>query len=65
MLTPVGLVLLVGLNDFAVFKNMGKLSKYLDLSRLAVTVVVLGALLVLGARSQALSMGVFDLAAWT
>ncbi len=45
VLTLVGLVLLVGLNDFAVFKNMGKLSKHLDLSRLAVTVVVLGALL--------------------
>jgi multiple antibiotic resistance protein len=41
----VGLVLLVGLIDFAVFKNMDKLSKHLDPSRLVVTEVIFGALL--------------------
>lgn len=41
----VGLVLLVGLLDLAVFRNMDKLSKYLDPSRLVVTEVVFGVLL--------------------
>lgn len=41
----VGLVLLVGILDFAVFRNMDKLSKYLDPSRLVVTEVVFGVLL--------------------
>ncbi|MCP4359728.1 MAG: MarC family protein [Chloroflexi bacterium] len=41
----VGLVLLVGALDFAVFRNMDKLSKYLDPSRLAITEAVFGVLL--------------------
>lgn len=41
----VGLVLLIGLFDFAVFRNMDKLSKYLDPSRLVVTEVIFGVLL--------------------
>ena len=41
----VGLVLLVGVIDFAVFRNMDKLAKYLDPSRLAVTEAVFGVLL--------------------
>jgi multiple antibiotic resistance protein len=41
----VGLVLLVGLIDFAVFRNMDKLSKHLDPSRLVVTEVIFGVLL--------------------
>ncbi len=41
----IGLVLLVGLIDFAVFRNMNKLSKYLDPSRLAITEAVFGVLL--------------------
>lgn len=41
----VGLVLLVGAIDFAVFRNMDKLAKHLDPSRLAVTEAVFGVLL--------------------
>lgn len=41
----VGLVLLVGLIDFAVFRNMDKLSKHLDPSRLVITEVIFGVLL--------------------
>lgn len=41
----VGLVLLVGLIDFAVFRNMDKLAKHLDPSRLVVTEVIFGVLL--------------------
>lgn len=41
----VGLVLLVGAIDWLVFRNMNKLSKYLDPSRLAVTEAVFGVLL--------------------
>lgn len=41
----IGLVLLVGLIDFAVFRNMDKLSKHLDPSRLVVTEVIFGVLL--------------------
>jgi len=41
----IGLVLLVGLIDFAVFRNMDKLSKHLDPSRLVITEVVFGVLL--------------------
>ena len=41
----IGLVLLVGLIDFAIFRNMDKLAKHLDPSRLAVTEVVFGVLL--------------------
>lgn len=41
----VGLVLLVGLIDWLIFRNMDKLSKHLDPSRLAVTEAVFGVLL--------------------
>mgnify|MGYP001820972290 CR=1 FL=1 len=41
----IGLVLLVGLLDFAIFRNMDKLSKHLDPSRLVITEVVFGVLL--------------------
>ena len=41
----IGLVLLVGAFDFLVFRNMDKLSKYLDPSRLAITEAVFGVLL--------------------
>ena len=41
----IGVVLLVGLIDFAVFRNMNKLSKHLDPSRLVITEVVFGVLL--------------------
>jgi len=41
----VGLVLLVGALGFAVFRNMDKLAKHLDPSRLAVTEAVFGVLL--------------------
>lgn len=41
----IGVVLLVGLIDFAVFRNMDKLSKHLDPSRLVVTEVIFGVLL--------------------
>jgi multiple antibiotic resistance protein len=41
----VGLVLLVGAIDFAVFRNMDKLSKHLDPSRLVITEVIFGVLL--------------------
>ena len=41
----VGLVLLVGLIDFLVFRNMDKLAKHLDPSRLAITEAVFGVLL--------------------
>lgn len=41
----IGLVLLVGALDFAVFRNMDKLAKHLDPSRLAVTEAVFGVLL--------------------
>jgi small neutral amino acid transporter SnatA (MarC family) len=41
----IGLVLLVGLIDFAVFRNMDKLSKHLDPSRLVITEVIFGVLL--------------------
>lgn len=41
----IGLVLLVGAIDWLVFRNMNKLSKYLDPSRLAVTEAVFGVLL--------------------
>ena len=40
-----GLVLVVGALDFAVFRNMDKLSKFLDPSRLAITEAVFGVLL--------------------
>jgi multiple antibiotic resistance protein len=41
----IGLVLLVGAIDFAVFRNMDKLAKHLDPSRLVITEVVFGVLL--------------------
>ena len=41
----VGLVLLVGAIDWLVFRNMNKISKYLDPTRLAVTEAVFGVLL--------------------
>ena len=41
----IGLVLLVGLFDFVVFRNMDKISKHLDPSRMVVTEVVFGVLL--------------------
>ena len=41
----IGIVLLVGLMDFAVFRNMDKLSKHLEPSRLVITEVVFGVLL--------------------
>ena len=41
----IGLVLLVGALDWLVFRNMDKLSKHLDPSRLAVTEAVFGVLL--------------------
>lgn len=41
----VGLVLLVGAIDFAVFRNMDKLARHLDPSRLVITEVVFGVLL--------------------
>ena len=41
----VGIVLLVGVIDFAVFRNMDKLAKHLDPSRLAITEAVFGVLL--------------------
>lgn len=41
----IGVVLLVGLLDFAVFRNMDKLSKHLDASRLVITEVIFGVLL--------------------
>ena len=41
----VGLVLLVGVIDWVIFRNMNKLAKYLDPSRLAVTEAVFGVLL--------------------
>ena len=41
----IGVVLLVGLIDLAVFRNMDKLSKHLDPSRLVVTEVIFGVLL--------------------
>ena len=40
-----GLVLLVGAIDFAVFRNMDKLAKHLDPSRLVITEAVFGVLL--------------------
>lgn len=44
-LVVIGLVLLVGALDFAVFRNMDKLAKYLDPSRLVITEAVFGVLL--------------------
>jgi len=41
----IGAVLLVGALDFAVFRNMDKLAKHLDPSRLAITEAVFGVLL--------------------
>jgi len=41
----VGLVLLVGVIDWVIFRNMNKLAEYLDPSRLAVTEAVFGVLL--------------------
>ena len=41
----VGLVLLVGVIDWVLFRNMNKLAQYLDPSRLAVTEAVFGVLL--------------------
>ena len=41
----VGIVLLIAAIDFAVFRNMDKLSKHLDPSRLVITEVVFGVLL--------------------
>lgn len=41
----IGLVLLVGAFDFAVFRNMDKIAKHLDPSRLAITEAVFGVLL--------------------
>ena len=41
----VGLVLLVGAIDFAVFRNMDKLARHLDPSRLVITEAVFGVLL--------------------
>lgn len=44
-LVLIGLVLLIGALDFAVFRNMDKLAKHLDQSRLAITEAVFGILL--------------------
>ena len=41
----IGIILLVGVIDFAVFRNMDKLAKHLDPSRLAVTEAIFGVLL--------------------
>jgi multiple antibiotic resistance protein len=41
----IGVVLLVGAIDFAIFRNMDKLAKHLDPSRLAITEAVFGVLL--------------------
>jgi multiple antibiotic resistance protein len=41
----IGLVLLVGALDFAVFRNMDRLAQHLDPSRLAVTEAIFGVLL--------------------
>jgi len=41
----VAIVLLVGVIDFAVFRNMDKLAKHLDPSRLAITEAIFGVLL--------------------
>jgi multiple antibiotic resistance protein len=41
----IGIVLLVGLIDFAVFRNVDKLSKQLDPSRMVITEVLFGVLL--------------------
>ena len=40
-----GIVLLIGLIDLAVFRNMDRLAKHLDPSRLAITEAVFGVLL--------------------
>lgn len=45
LLILVGLVLLVGVLDWLVFRNLDKLSKHLDPSRLAVTEAIFGVLL--------------------
>jgi multiple antibiotic resistance protein len=44
-LIVIGLVLLVGALDFAVFRNMDKLARHLDPSRLVITEAVFGVLL--------------------
>jgi multiple antibiotic resistance protein len=41
----IGLVLLVGALDFAVFRNMDKLAQHLDPSRLVITEAIFGVLL--------------------
>jgi multiple antibiotic resistance protein len=45
LLILVGLVLLVGVFDWLIFRNMDKLAKHLDPSRLAVTEAIFGVLL--------------------
>ena len=61
----VGVVLLVGAIDFAVFRNMDKLSKHLDPSRLAITEAVFGVLLAALAVQLMVDgmavLGIFDL----
>ncbi len=62
----IALVLLVGAIDFAVFRNMDKLAKHLDPSRLAVTEAVFGVLLAALAVQLMVDgmddLGIFDLA---
>jgi multiple antibiotic resistance protein len=61
----IGVVLLVGAIDFAVFRNMDKLSKHLDPSRLAITEAVFGVLLAALAVQLMVDgmavLGIFDL----
>ncbi len=61
----IALVLLVGAIDFAVFRNMDKLAKHLDPSRLAVTEAVFGVLLAALAVQLMVDgmddLGIFDL----
>jgi multiple antibiotic resistance protein len=68
LLVLVGLVLFVGALDWLVFRNMGKLSKFLDPSRLAVTEAVFGVLLAALAVQLMLDgladLGVLDLVAY-
>lgn len=62
----IGIVLLVGFIDFAVFRNMDKLAKHLDPSRLAITEAVFGVLLAALAVQLMVDgmgvLGIFELA---
>ena len=56
----IGVVLLVGFIDFAVFRNMDKLSKHLDPSRLVITEVIFGVLLA-ALAVQLMADGLFEM----